>query len=318
MIKKIDVVAPCYNEGDCVVLFYDEVARVLSELEGYDFTVILVDDGSTDNTLEEIKKLAIMHGDKKIKYVSFSRNFGKEAAIYAGLHSSTADYVALMDADLQHPPAMLPEMIQVVESGYDSCATYRKERSGESFLRIVFSKTFYKFFNSISHVKIDESATDFRLMTRKMVDAVVSMGEKERFTKGIFQWVGFNTKLIVCESVPRAAGKSKFNFLSLFKYAINGIVAFSTAPLRLATFIGFLVFVAGFIYMINVFIRAAFFGRAGGGFATTLLLILFLGGIIIMLLGIIGEYLARIYLEIKQRPIYIVRESNIEEGSTHE
>jgi len=213
---------------------------------------------------------------------------------------------------------MLPEMIKVIENGYDSCATHRKQRKGESPLRTLFSKAFYKLFNLISDIKIDASATDFRMMTRKMVDAVVSIGETERFTKGLFQWVGFETKLIVCESVPRTAGTSKWRFRNLFKYAIDGIVAFSTAPLRLATFAGFLVFVAGIIYAIHVFIAAVFHGRSGGGFVTTVLLLLFIGGIIIMLLGIVGEYIARIYLETKRRPIFLVRDTNISEGEKND
>jgi glycosyltransferase involved in cell wall biosynthesis len=318
MKKHIDVVVPCYNEVECVALFYSEVSRVLSDVENYSFTVYFIDDGSTDGTLDEIKKLANLHGENRVKYVSFSRNFGKEAAIYAGLKSTTGDIVVLMDADLQHPPAMLPEMIKVIEEGYDSCATHRKQRKGESPLRILLSRAFYKLFNLISDIKIDASATDFRMMTRKMVDAVVSLCETERFTKGLFQWVGFETKLIVCESVPRTAGQSKWRFRNLFKYAIDGIVAFSTAPLRLATFTGFLVFIAGIVYAIYVFIGAVFHGRAGGGFVTTVLLLLFIGGIIIMLLGIVGEYIARIYLETKRRPIFLVRDTNISKGEAHD
>jgi len=207
---------------------------------------------------------------------------------------------------------MLPQMLAAIDEGYDSCATYRKDRVGESVLRTAFSKGFYKFFNSISAVRINEGATDFRLMTRKMVNAVVSLGEKERFTKGLFQWVGFKSKYIVCESVPRVIGKSKFNFMSLFKYAINGIVAFSTAPLRLAVFIGFIVLVAGFGYMGFTFIRVLMTGITASGFATIVILILLVGGVIIMLLGVIGEYIARIYHEIKSRPIFVMRETNIQ------
>jgi len=236
----------------------------------------------------------------------------------AGLKATTGDLVVLMDADLQHPPAMLPEMVKVIEEGYDSCATHRRQRKGESPLRTFFSKAFYRFFNAISNIKIDANATDFRMMTRKMVNAVVSLGETERFTKGLFQWVGFETKLIVCESVERAAGKSKWRFGSPFGYAVNGIVAFSTAPLRLATFIGFLVFVAGISYAIYVFIVAVFFGETGGGFVTNVLLHLTIGGITIMLLGIIGEYIARIYFETKRRPIFIVRDTNISEDEKHD
>lgn len=326
MQKQIDIVVPCYNEQDNVVLFYDEVVRVLSESRGsgsfasgtvdsgamfsFDFTVYFVDDGSTDETMSEIKKLVDFHGDRKVKYLSFSRNFGKEAAIYGGLKAATGDIVVLMDADLQHPPTMLPEMIKVIEEGYDSCATYRKKRRGESFMRTFFSKGFYRLFNLISSIKVDASATDFRMMTRKMADAVVSLSETERFTKGLFKWVGFKTKHLECESIPRIAGKSKWRLSSLFNYAINGIVAFSTAPLRLAAFIGFLIIIAGVCYTIYMLIGAFFYGRAGGGFVTTITLLLFIGGIIITLLGIIGEYIARIYMETKRRPIFIIREAN--------
>jgi len=312
MIKQIDIVTPCYNEMDCVALFYNEVFNILSAMDDYTFTVYYVDDGSIDDTLKEIKKLTDMHGENKVKFISFSRNFGKEAAIYAGLKATTGDIVVLMDADLQHPPSMLPSMLNVIEEGFDSCATHRKQRRGESLLRTIFSKGFYRLFNTISNIKINASATDFRMMTRKMVDAVISLGERERFTKGLFQWVGFETKLIVCESVPRVAGTSKWRFGSLFGYAINGITAFSTAPLRLATLIGFLFFLTGIAFMIYMIIGALFLGRSGAGFVTNIVLHLSIGGIIIMLLGIIGEYIARIYSETKGRPIYIVRDSNLD------
>jgi len=315
MPKHIDIVAPCYNEEKCVTLFYNEVSSVLSAVGVYTFAVYFVDDGSSDDTLAEVKKLAEQHGESKIKYLSFSRNFGKEAAIYAGLKATTGNLVVLMDADLQHPPTMLPEMIKVIEEGYDSCATHRNERKGEPLLRTVFSKVFYWLFSRISDVKIFQSVMDFRMMTRNMVDAVISLSERERFTKGLFEWVGFKTKLIACKSVPREIGKSTWKLRSLFGYAISGIVSFSTAPLRFATFIGFLVLIAGFVYMLRNLIGAIFLGQAGGGFVTITTLILFIGGIIIMLLGIIGEYIARIYMEVKRRPVYVVRESNVEEYS---
>ncbi|MCL2221077.1 MAG: glycosyltransferase family 2 protein [Oscillospiraceae bacterium] len=311
MKKHLDIVTPCYNEEKCVALFYNEVSSVLSAVEGYTFTFYLVDDGSSDYTLAEIKKLADFHGQEKVKYISLSRNFGKEAAIYAGLRATTGDLVVLMDADLQHPPNTIPNMIEVISEGYDSCATYRKKRKGEPLLRTVFSKGFYWLFSRMSDVKIYQSVMDFRMMTRKMVDAVISLSERERFTKGLFEWVGFKTKLIACQSVPREIGKSTWKLKSLFGYAISGIVSFSTAPLRFATFIGFLVLIAGFAYMIHNLIGAIFFGIAGGGFVTITTLILFIGGIIIMLLGIIGEYIARIYIETKRRPIFIVSETNV-------
>jgi len=314
---KVDVVAPCYNEQECVPLFYGAVSGVFASLGGYDFTVTYVDDGSTDGTLGAIKRLAEEHGPSKVKYISFSRNFGKEAAIYAGLKSAKGDLVVLMDADLQHPPSLIPEMLAAIESGYDSCAAYRGNRKGEAPFRSFLAGRFYGLLNSMSSVEMMPSATDFRMMTRKMLDAVLSLGETERFTKGLFQWVGFTTKWIEFPNVPRAAGRTKFSFFALFKYAVNGFVAFSTVPLRLASVIGAFTVAAAFAYMIYEFVKAAFFGVKTAGFATTVILILFLGGMIIVLLGIIGEYLARIYQEIKKRPVYVARETNAEDDGNY-
>jgi glycosyltransferase involved in cell wall biosynthesis len=308
----LSLVVPCYNEEDCIVLFYNEVARVLSAIDNYTFAIYFIDDGSSDGTLIEIKRLATLHGEDKVKYVSLSRNFGKEAAIYAGLEATAGDLVVLMDVDLQHPPCLLPEMIAVIDEGYDSCAAFRTRRKGESPMRSIFSKGFYWLFSRMSDIKIHQSVMDYRMMTRKMVDAVLSLSERERFTKGLFEWVGFKTKLISCPSVPRKSGKSTWKFKSLFGYAIGGIVSFSTVPLRLAGFIGFLVLISGFTYMIYTLYGAIFHDRSGGGFVTLISLLLFIGGIIIMLLGIIGEYIARIYTEVKRRPVYVVRESNVE------
>lgn len=309
--KHIDIVTPCFNEQECIYLFYNELSRVLSPLKGYSFTVTFIDDGSTDGTLAEIKRLETLYGSSRVKYISFSRNFGKEAAIFAGLSSTTGDIVALMDADLQDPPAMLPEMISVIEEGYDSCATYRNDRKGEPPIRSFFARRFYKIMNSMSIVKMKSGARDYRLMTRKMVNAVISLSEIERFSKGLFQWVGFKTKWIAFENIGRVAGKTKFSFFSLFKYAVNGIVSFSTVPLRFASVLGVFIVVAAFVYMTYVFFKTVFFGARTSGFPTTTILILFLSGVIIMLLGIIGEYIARIYSEIKKRPIFITQETNI-------
>jgi len=309
--KHIDIVVPCFNEEECIPLFFDEVSQVFSNIDMTDFTIIFVDDGSRDNTLNTIRNLAQTHGAERVKYISFSRNFGKESAIYAGLNATKSELVVLMDADLQHPPALLPMMIHVIEEGYDSCAMYRSNRQGEPALRSLFSRWFYSFFDSISSVKMKPSSTDFRLMTRQMVDSVLSLGETERFTKGLFQWVGFKTKWIDSKNVERASGESKFSFFSLFRYAINGIVAFSTVPLRFASIIGFLVIIAAFSYMVVVIIRVLIFGSSAPGFATIVVLMLFLGGIIISLLGIIGEYISRIYQEVKRRPIFIAKETNI-------
>ena len=305
----IDVVTPCFNEQECVPLFYAEIKRVFSTLDGYDFKIIYVDDGSKDNTLVEIKKLAESHGE--VKYISFSRNFGKEAAIYAGLTASDGDLTVLMDADLQHPPSLLPQMIDAINGGFESCAAYRSNRKGEAPVRSFFAARFYGLLNSMSTVEMKPSATDFRMMTRKFLSSVLSMMETERFTKGLFQWVGFDTKWIEFPNTLRAAGQTKFSFMSLFKYAVNGFVAFSTVPLRFASISGVFVVGAAFVYMLYEFIYTILYGARQAGFPTLVILILFLGGIIITLLGIIGEYLARIYQEIKKRPIYVAKDRNI-------
>jgi len=309
--KHISVVTPCFNEQDCIVLFYDKVSEVLSALDGYTFSILFIDDGSTDTTMNEIKRLEALYGAGKVQYVSFSRNFGKESAIYAGLTSAKGDLVVLMDADLQHPPGLLPEMLAAIEEGYESCAAYRKDRKGEPPVRSFFARKFYGINNSISSVSMNPGATDFRLMTRKMVDAVISLNETERFTKGLFQWVGFSVKWIMFTNVERADGQTKFSLFTLFKYAINGIIAFSTAPLRIASVLGVLIVTSAFAYMLYILLTTIIFGVKTTGFATVYVLVLFLGGIIITLLGIIGEYIARIYLEVKRRPAFVMRESNI-------
>ncbi|MDR2355578.1 MAG: glycosyltransferase family 2 protein [Clostridiales Family XIII bacterium] len=310
-MKRLDIVVPCYNEQECIRLFYDAVSRVMRELKGCDWTVCYVDDGSSDDTLSEIKKLAAEKGERQIKYVSFTRNFGKEAAIYAGLKHSDGDLVALMDADLQDPPTLLPEMLKAVnEEGYDSCATCRTSRTGEPPVRSFFANVFYRLINSISDTKFKPGARDFRLMTHEMRDAVLKLGETERFTKGLLSWVGFRTKWIEYENVKRAAGQSKWSFFKLLKYAISGIVAFSTAPLRLASVLGFVVVGAAALYALYIFLKAVIYGTNSSGFSTIIILMMFFSGIIILLLGIIGEYLSRVYSEIKRRPVYIARETN--------
>lgn len=313
MKKTIEIIVPCYNEEECVSLFYDKIKEVFENtLLQYAFKLLFVDDGSKDRTLEKIKELAASVGDDTVQYLSFSRNFGKESAIYVGLANSTGDYVVVMDADLQHPPELLPEMLKAIEEdGYDSCAAQRTNRKGEPIVKSIFSKSFYHIMNRMTVIDLVPGSTDYRMMTRQMADAVVSLGERERFTKGIYAWVGFKTKWIPYENVARAAGKSKWSFSGLFNYAGNGIIAFATTPLRGVIWMGMLIVLIAAVYAIQTFITALYTPDARSGYATLLIVMLFLGGVIITILGMIGEYLARIYMEVKQRPIYIVKESNL-------
>lgn len=313
----ISIIVPCYNEENALSYFYEEYKKLSQANYKQDglsiipeFELILVNDGSRDKTLDEMKKLA--NSDKSVKYISFSRNFGKEAAIYAGLEASSGDLVTLMDADLQDPPALLPEMFDlVVNHGYDSVGTRRVTRKGEPPIRSFFARMFYRLINKISDVEFVDGARDYRLMTRQMVDAVLECKEVNRFSKGLFSFVGFEQKWLEYENVERVAGESKWSFWSLFKYAIEGIVAFSTMPLTIAVGCGALISLAGFIYMFIVIGKTLIFGATTPGWTSTIALICFLIGITILFLGIIGLYLSKIYLEVKNRPIYITKESNI-------
>lgn len=310
-MKTVDLVVPCYNEGESVPLFFESVSKTVAKIEGYEFRFIFIDDGSRDNTLSEIKKLVRAHDN--VKFISFSRNFGKEAAMFAGLSASDADRVTIIDADLQHPPELIEQMLYAIdEEGYDSCSARRVSRKGEPKIRSFFSRMFYKLINKMSEVEIVDGAVDYRMMTRQMADAVVSLGEVHRFSKGIFCWVGFNTKWIEFKNVERVAGESRWSFGALFRYAIEGIVAFTTFPLRLATIIGSCISFAAFVYLIFELVKTLVTGIGQPGYASTIIALLFIGGVIIMLLGIIGEYLARMYMETKRRPIFIAKESNID------
>lgn len=313
MKKTIEIVVPCYNEEECVSLFYDRIKNVFTDaLSQYAFRVLFVDDGSKDKTLEKVKELADSVGDDIVQYLSFSRNFGKESAIYVGLANSAGDYVVVMDADLQHPPELLPEMLKAIEEdGYDSCAAQRTNRKGEPIVKSFFSKSFYHIMNRMTVIDLVPGSTDYRMMTRQMADAVVSLGERERFTKGIYAWVGFKTKWIPYENVARAAGKSKWSFSGLFNYAGNGIIAFATTPLRGVIWMGMMIVLIAAIYAVYTATYVLMYPERSTGRATIILIMLFLGGVIITILGMIGEYLARIYMEVKQRPIYIVKESNL-------
>ena len=312
-MKTIELIVPCYNEEKCVALFYDAIVEVFKELCGYRFVITYVDDGSKDNTLNEIKKVVSAAETGTVQYISLSRNFGKESAIYAGLSKSKGDYVALMDVDLQHPPKLLAKMIDAVENeGYDRATARRVSRKGEPLIRSVFSKAFYHIINHVTVIDLISGSTDYCLMKRNVVESIVSMGERERFTKGIYAWVGFKNKWIEYENVERAAGKTKWNIRGLFHYAYSGFVAFATTPLRGIIYLGILITIAAFIYAFSIGFAAYRNPMAPrNGYATIMITMLFLGGVIITTLGMIGEYLARIYMEVKNRPIYIERETNI-------
>lgn len=309
---KISIVVPCYNEEVALVFFQKEIDRVSQELmPDVTFEILYIDDGSKDNTLQEIHHLA--EQDKRVKYISFSRNFGKEAAIYAGLKNASGDLVAIMDADLQDPPALLPEMYHaIMEEGYDSAATRRVDRKGEPPVRSFFARKFYKLMNNISNTDIVDGARDYRLMNRKFVNALLDLGEYNRFSKGLFGWVGFKTKWIEFENVERVAGETKWSFWKLFRYSIEGIVAFSTAPLALAAVLGVIMCILGAIAIVFIVVRQLAFGNSVAGWASLACIILFLGGVQLLCLGILGSYMSKTYLEVKNRPIYICGETNIE------
>lgn len=316
-MKTIDLVVPCYNEEAGLEHFVLETNKVINTLPDYHFRYILVNDGSKDKTYLVMKNLAKEFDN--VKYISFSRNFGKEAAMYAGLQHTTADYIVVMDADLQHPPKLFPQMIEALENeGYDCCATKRAEREGESAFRGLFSKLFFKLSNKMTDVKMPYGAMDYRMMTRQMVDSILELGEVQRFSKGIFSWVGFNTKWLAFKTVDREIGTSTWKFSSLFKYAIDGITCFSVAPLRFTAIMGAIIFFISLIYIIITLIQTLFLGITTPGYVTTLCAVLFLGGITEMSIGILGEYIGRIYMEAKDRPIYIIKHSNLKENSETE
>lgn len=310
-LKVVDIIVPCFNEEEVLDLYFEEVNKYISKLTRYKFNLIFVDDGSKDNTLNILEKYG--ERDKRVKYISFSRNFGKESAMYAGLKNTTGDYVLIMDADLQNPPKLIEQMIKAVdEEGYDCCSANRT-RKGDPLLRTFFSRQFYKLQNKISEVDMPDGAGDFRMMNRTMVNAILSMSEVQRFSKGIFSWVGFNTKWIYFDNIERAAGNTKWSFFKLFKYAIDGITAFSTLPLKIMSVIGGIVSFWAFIYLIHIICSTLLFGIDVPGYATIVTLLLFIGGIIILSCGILGEYLSKIYMEVKNRPIYIIRKTNIDQ-----
>lgn len=305
---KISIVVPCYNEEESLPVFYGAIVNVSKDMKGVDFEFLFVNDGSKDKTLSILRKFA--KKDKRVRYISFSRNFGKEAGMYAGLSNSTGDYVAIMDADMQDPPEMLKEMYKtLLEEDYDCVALYSSRHDDYTFLRKFFTSCWYKLIGIISSVPQQPGARDYRLMKRKMVDAIVDMGEYNRYTKGIFSFVGFNTKWIDYIPPQRVAGKSKFNFIKLFKYALEGILAFSTTPLVISAMIGLVFCFVAFIAIIVIIWKTLAYGDPVSGWPSLACMIMFMGGLQLFFFGIMGMYLSKIYLEVKKRPIYIAKET---------
>ncbi len=308
-MEKISVVVPCYNEEKTIPIFYKEMNKVMDKMKKLDFELIFVDDGSSDSTLEVCKNLA--KEDKRVKFLSFSRNFGKEAGIYAGLNKSTGDYVTLMDVDLQDPPELLPKMYNLIkEEGYDSVGTRRVTRKGEPPIRSFFARCFYKLINKMSKTEMVDGARDYRLMTRQMVNSILEMKEYNRYSKGLFSFVGYKTKWIEYENRERVAGETKWSFWKLVIYALDGIIAFSTTPLWIAAIIGLLFCLVSFIAILIIVIKTLVFGDPVGGWPSMVCIIFFVSGIQLFCVGIIGAYLSKTYLETKHRPIYIIKEEN--------
>lgn len=319
-MRIIELIVPCYNEEKCVALFYNRIKEVFSDMKGYDFIITYVDDGSKDHTMDEIKKIVSSADEGQVQYISLSRNFGKESAIYAGLSKCTGDYVALLDADLQHPPELLKDMLVAIEEeGYDCASARRVSRMGEPLIRSMFSKAFYHVINQITAIDLVPGSTDYRLMKRNVVNAIVSMTERERFTKGIYAWVGFKNKWIEYENVERIAGNTTWSFWGLVRYAYSGFIAFATTPLRGVVYLGILIVFLSVIFAVYIGVSAIKTSNVERtGYASIMILMLFLGGVIITILGMIGEYMARIYMEVKNRPIYFARETNIGQETVDE
>lgn len=306
-MKKMTLVVPCYNEEQTVPLFYTEIQKIEKQMSQVQLEILFIDDGSKDGTLKQIQELR--EEDKRIKYISFSRNFGKEAAIYAGLSNASGDYVAIMDADLQDPPALLPEMYRLlVEEGYDSVATRRVSRKGEPPIRSFFARRFYKIMNHFSDVELMDGARDYRLMKKKVVDALVSMQEYNRFSKGMYSWVGFKTKWLEFENVERIAGETKWSFGKLFWYAVEAFIGFSSKPLYLSSILGTIMCAISFFAIIFIIVRQLLFGGSAFGWPSMACIVIFIGGIQLLCIGIAGLYLSKVYLEVKNRPLYISAE----------
>jgi glycosyltransferase involved in cell wall biosynthesis len=308
-MDKISVIVPCWNEEAAISVFYKEMGNIMAQMQTVEFELLFVDDGSSDGTLQIVKELH--RTDSRCRYLSFSRNFGKEAALYAGLSNATGNYVVTMDVDLQDPPSLLPEMYRILqEEDYDSVATRRSTRTGEPKIRSFLSESFYKLINRISDTEIVNGARDYRLMKRKMVDAILEMSEYNRFSKGIYEWVGFKTKWLEFHNVERAAGQTKWSVRKLFLYSLDGITGFSVAPLALASIMGLLFCLFAFIMILLIIVRTLIWGDPVSGWPSLVCIIFLVSGVQLFCIGILGQYLAKTYLETKHRPIYILRDSS--------
>lgn len=314
-MKKISVIIPCYNEEEALCVYYHEMKQVMEEMDEVEFELLFIDDGSKDKTLDILKEMNAK--DDRCKFYSFSRNFGKEAAMYAGLSYVLGDYAAIMDVDLQDPPALLPQMYDILKTGeYDCVATKRSTREGEPMIRSFLSESFYRFVNKISKTEIVSGARDYRLMSRKMVDAVLEMSEYNRFSKGIFQWVGFRTKWLEYENIPRCAGETKWSVRKLFIYSLEGITGFSVAPLSLASVVGVVFFGISMLMIVIIVVRTLIWGDPVAGWPSLVCIIFLVSGIQLFCTGIVGEYLSKTYLETKHRPIFILKDSSEKETKT--
>jgi len=311
MEKLVSIVVPCYNEENVIPYFYDEIIKVTEKMKQLNFEFLFINDGSKDKTLDVLKEYH--QKDSRVRFISFSRNFGKEAAIYAGLENAKGDYIATMDVDLQDPPSLLPEMFGYIKEGYDCVATRRTTRKGEPVIRSFFARKFYKIINKLSKIEMVDGARDYRLMNRKMVDAILSLKEYNRYSKGLFSFVGFETKWIEFENVERVAGETKWSFWKLLLYSIEGIVAFSTIPLTIVSILGMFMLVIAFIFIIFIVVKTLVYGDPVSGWPSLVCIITLIGGIQIFCVGILGQYLSKAYLETKKRPIYIVKDTNIDE-----
>lgn len=308
--ELISIIVPCYNEEESVPLFYDEIKKEIQNFEDVNFELIFVNDGSKDKTLDVLKDLS--DKEKIVKFVSFSRNFGKESALYAGLKNAKGDYIAVMDADLQDPPSLLFGMYNTIKvEGYDIVGTRRVTRKGEPVIRSFFARSFYRIINKMSKIEMVDGARDFRLMTRQVVDSILELGEYNRFCKGIFAWVGYKTKWLEYENIERVAGQTKWNFWGLFKYALEGMIAFSTTPLILSSLLGIIFFIVSMIMIIFIIIRTLVIGDPTSGWPSLICVIFLVSGVQLFCIGILGQYLSKTYLETKKRPIYVVKEKNI-------
>ena len=312
-MKLISIIVPCFNEQEALPLFYEELNKQSQILSDYEFEILLVDDGSSDNTLQVMKELA--EKDSRVKYYSFSRNFGKESAMYAGFVNAKGDYTAVMDADMQDPPYLLKEMLEIIEQGeYDSVATRRVTRKGEPKIRSFFARMFYKIINKFSDADVVDGARDFRLMKKDMRESIVAMSEYNRFSKGIYGWIGYKTYWLEFENQERIAGETSWSFWGLFRYAIDGIINFSDMPLSFVSWLGIVMTIIAFLAVIFIVVRRAVFGDPVAGWASTASIITFIGGLQLFSLGIMGKYMAKMYLEVKERPHYIIGKTNDEES----